>query len=106
MFVERNHCTVCHAGDLVELYRRPYAQDPVAKFLANYYRLEERCLAGGWEARFAGSDFVLQGCNTCRAVTQRLAPDTILPLRYMITGSAATRNTLQRREAGATLPRG
>lgn len=75
MFVERNHCTVCHAGDLVELYRRPYAQDPVAKFLANYYRLEERCLAGGWEARFAGFDFVLQGCNTCRAVTQRLAPD-------------------------------
>lgn len=75
MFIERNHCPVCHGRDLAELYRANYTDGPIPGFLDTYYRLSERGLTQGWQARFAGARYILQGCGTCRAVSQKLAPD-------------------------------
>lgn len=73
-FLERARCPVCRSGRLDELYRRPYASGPVREFLFRYYGLAGRGSAEGWEERFAGAEYVLQGCADCRAVSQRFAP--------------------------------
>jgi len=74
MLIERSACLVCGSERLTELYRRPYGSGPVRDFLFRYYGLEGRAAAKGWEARFGGTDYLLQGCAECRAVTQRFAP--------------------------------